>query len=135
MRAAGYCKQTVVPLGLTFTFLLDLKNADDAAGQHKARKSRRVVDDHDVERIAVIGFGRWDEAPVVGIGQAGEERFGEGESFEFRVVRKFCAAATRRFDDDMHVAAFRKGREVNEIRHGGASPEFDQLLSNDNLRS
>jgi hypothetical protein len=30
------------------------------------RKSRRIVDQHDVERISVIGFGRWHEAPVMG---------------------------------------------------------------------
>jgi hypothetical protein len=67
MRAAGYCEQAVVPLGLPFAFLFNLKNADDAAGQHDPRESRCVVDHHDVERIAVVGFGRWHEAPVVGI--------------------------------------------------------------------
>ena len=67
MRAAGYCEQAVVPLGLHFALLLDLKNADDTAGQHDARESRRIVNHHDVERIAVIGFGRWREASVMGI--------------------------------------------------------------------
>ena len=45
MRAAGYCKQTVIPFGLAFTFLPDLENADDAAGQHQSREGRRVVND------------------------------------------------------------------------------------------
>jgi hypothetical protein len=30
LRAPGYCEQAVVPLGLPFALLLDLKNADDA---------------------------------------------------------------------------------------------------------
>jgi hypothetical protein len=33
-----------------------LKNADDTAGQHDARESRCIVNHHDVEGIAVIGF-------------------------------------------------------------------------------
>jgi fructose-1,6-bisphosphatase/sedoheptulose 1,7-bisphosphatase-like protein len=52
-----------------------MQNTDDAAGQDDARESRRIVDHHDVEGIAVIGSGRWHEAPVMGIGQSGEERF------------------------------------------------------------
>ena len=55
MRAPGYCEQAVVPLSLAFAFLLDLKNADDTTGQHDARESRRIVDHHDVEWIAIIG--------------------------------------------------------------------------------
>jgi hypothetical protein len=68
VRAPGYCEKAVVSLGLPFALLLDLQNADDTAGQHDTRESRRIVDHHDVERIAVIGFGRWHEAPVMGIG-------------------------------------------------------------------
>ena len=79
---------------------------------------RRVMYHHDVERIAVIGFRRWHEAPVMGIGQSGEERFRENEGFEFRIVIKFGSAPTGRFHDDMHVAIFCKGRQVDEIRHG-----------------
>jgi hypothetical protein len=47
---------------------------------------RRVMYHHDVERIAVIGFRRWQEAPVMGIGQSSEERFRDGECFQFLVV-------------------------------------------------
>ena len=46
----------------SLALLLDLK-MPCAAGQHHARESRRIVDHHDVDRIAVIGFGRWHEAP------------------------------------------------------------------------
>ena len=43
VRAPGHSEQAVVPLGIPFALLLDLKNADDAAGQHDARESRRIV--------------------------------------------------------------------------------------------
>ena len=118
MRAPRHGKQTVVALGFAFALLLDLENADDAAGDDKARECRRVMDHHDVERVAVIGFGRGHEAPIVGIGQAGQQRFAEGEGFELRVVGEFRAAAAGCFDDDMDVAVFREGRQVDEIGHG-----------------
>jgi hypothetical protein len=62
------------------------------------------VNHHDVDRITVIGLGRWHEAPIVRIGQSGEERFGERECFDLGVIREFGAAATRRFDDNKYVA-------------------------------
>ena len=74
----------------------------------KARKGRRVMNHHDVERVAVIRLCRWHKAPVVGIGQPSEERLGEGECFELRIVSEFRAAATRCFDNDMDVAVFRE---------------------------
>ena len=82
------------------------------------------MDHHDVERIAVIGFGRWHEAPVMGIGQSGEERFREDECFQFGVVRKFGPAPAGRFHDDMDVAVFCKGRQVDEVRHGEGPREW-----------
>jgi hypothetical protein len=33
VRAPGYCEQAVIPLGLPFVLLRDLKKSDDAAGQ------------------------------------------------------------------------------------------------------
>jgi len=61
VRALRCCKQAVISFGLAFTFLLDLENADDAAGQHEPRERCRVVNDNNIERIAVFG-----QAPVVG---------------------------------------------------------------------
>jgi hypothetical protein len=77
MGAPGHGKQTVIPLGVAFVLLLDLENADDAAGHDKAREGRRIMNHHDVERVAVIGFGRRHEPPIMRIRQPGEERFGE----------------------------------------------------------
>src|SRR5947207_16002733 len=55
------------------------------------------------------------------VGQSGEERFRENEGFELRVVRELRPTPAGRFHDDMHVAIFRKGRKVQEIRHGEGS--------------
>jgi hypothetical protein len=92
MRAAWYRKQTVVPFGRAFIFLPDLENADDAAGQQKTREGRRVVNDHNIERIAVFGRSRRDKTPVVGIGQTDQKRLCEREGFQFWVEGEFCAA-------------------------------------------
>jgi hypothetical protein len=78
--------------------------------------------------------GTKHEAPVVGIGQSGEKRFRENEGFEFGVVRKFRSAPPGRFHDDMHVAIFRKARQVQEIRHGEALVTLGTVQKAPNLR-
>src|SRR4029077_9250790 len=67
VRAPRHGKQAVITLGFTFALPLDLEDADDAASDNQPREGRRIMDHHDVERVAVIGFGRGHEAPVVGI--------------------------------------------------------------------
>ena len=39
------------------------------------------------------------------------------EAVEFRVIRELRPAAAGRFHDDMYIAIFCKGRQVDEIRH------------------
>ena len=39
------------------------------------------------------------------------------EAVEFRVIRELRPAAAGRFHDDMYVAIFCKGRQIDEIRH------------------
>ena len=60
----------IVADSVVLGFLHRLQHANELAAQHEPRRGRRVVNDHGVERIAVLGSGRRDEAPVVGIGQA-----------------------------------------------------------------
>src|SRR5262249_13646202 len=55
---------------LMLGFLYRLQDANELASQHQTRRGRDVMNDHGVERVAILGSGRWDEAPVVGIGQA-----------------------------------------------------------------
>jgi hypothetical protein len=40
------------------------------------------------------------------------------------VIRELGPAAAGRFHDDMHVAIFCKGRQVDEIRHDEVSNEY-----------
>jgi hypothetical protein len=43
--------------------LLDFENADRATAEHDARIGLRVMQDQHIKRIAVLGFGRGNEAP------------------------------------------------------------------------
>ena len=74
MRIPGHREQTIVALDLAFALLLDLKNADDPAGQDDARKCRCVMHDHNNYRIAVVGFGGRHEPPIVRISEPGKKR-------------------------------------------------------------
>ena len=133
MRAPRHGKQPVVALGFLFALLLDLKDADDAAGNDEARESRGVMDHHDVERVAVIGLRRRHEAPVMRISQAGQQRFAQRKAFELWIVGEFRPAAAGRFDNNMNVAIIRKGRQVDrnlawlELLLCGAAQERAEL--------
>ena len=75
MRAPRHGEQTIIPLWFAFALLLDLENTDDTARDDKAGKSCRVMDHHDVERVAVISLGRRHEPPIMRIGQPGKKSF------------------------------------------------------------
>src|SRR5262245_29822979 len=70
---------------LMLGFLYRLQHANELASQHQARRGRGVMNDHCVQRIAILGSSRWDEAPVVGIGQAEHQRLGQNESLELGI--------------------------------------------------
>lgn len=63
--AVGYREHTVVPLLLALGLLLDLEDPDGSASKHHAGIGLRIVDDQNVERVAVFRLGRRNEAPVV----------------------------------------------------------------------
>jgi hypothetical protein len=44
-------------LPLPNALLLNLENPNDSTGQNDTWEGRRIMNHHDVERIAVIGFG------------------------------------------------------------------------------
>src|SRR5262249_32241216 len=54
---------------LMLGLLYRLQHANELASQHQTRCGGGVMNDHCVDRIAILGSGRWDEAPVIGIGQ------------------------------------------------------------------
>ena len=72
--------------------------------------------------IAVIGFGRWHEPPVMGVSQSGEQRFDRMKVSSFASYANLALLPRGYFHDDMHVAVFCEGREVNEVRHGEVPP-------------
>ena len=58
MRTSGNGEEPVVAFGLLFRLLLDLKYANNSASDNQPREGRRVVNYHDIERVAVVAFGR-----------------------------------------------------------------------------
>jgi hypothetical protein len=113
VRTPRYCKQAVVSLPFIFASLLDLQDTDYATGKHKARHRRGIMNDHDVERIAVVGRGGGNKSPIVGISQADQQRLGEGEGLHLRFVAELRTAAARRLNHNTHVSILRKGRQIN----------------------
>jgi hypothetical protein len=113
----GHDEYTIVALLLAVRRLNDLEDADRSALQHEARISGGIMNDEDIERIAVLGLGRWDETPIVGIGQSHQQRFGQRECPELRIEFELGAATTRRFDHRVDVALIGPGRQFGVIRH------------------
>ena len=79
------------------------------------------MDDQNIERIAVLGLGRRNEAPVIGIGETGHQRLRQREHFQVRIEVQFAGASARRFDDGMNVLVVGPGRKLEQVRHGHAS--------------
>jgi hypothetical protein len=61
------------------------------------------MDDKDVERVAILCPGGWDEPPIVRIGQACHKRLRQGKDPEFRIVFEFALISARGFDDCVDV--------------------------------
>jgi hypothetical protein len=59
------------------------------------------MNDHHIERIAILGSGRRDEAQVVGIGQAEHQRLGENEGLELGIECELRPCPARHFDHDV----------------------------------
>ena len=61
------------------------------------------MDDHDIERIAIVGECRRHKAPVIRVGEAKHERFGKDEAPEIGLIPEFRARSPRRFNYRMYV--------------------------------
>src|SRR6266567_1018431 len=101
--AVGHREHTVVPFLLALGLLLDLEDPDGFASKHHAGIGLRVVDDQNVERVAVFRLGRRNEAPVVRIGEASHQRLGKREHAQRRIEVQLAATAARRLDDSVNV--------------------------------
>ena len=102
VRIFGNGDDAIIADSVALGFLNRLKDADDLAAQHQPRRGGRVVNDHDIERIAVLGSGRRDEAPVVGIGQAEHQRLGQNKGLELGLEFELRSCSARRFDHHVH---------------------------------
>jgi hypothetical protein len=61
------------------------------------------MDDKDVEWIAVLSLGGWDESPIIRIGEARHKRLRQSKDPEFRIVFKFAVTTAGGFDDRIDV--------------------------------
>jgi hypothetical protein len=106
---------------ITFTFplagLQDAKHAYRFASKHKAWIRRGIMYDKHVERVAIFSFGRWDEPPIVWVGQTSEQRFRQREDFELGVEFEFAPAAARGLYDSVNVFLVGPRREPREVCH------------------
>lgn len=50
------------------------------------------------QRIAILGFGRGNEAPIVGISQSCHQRLRQGKNAKLGIQIEFARAAAWRFD-------------------------------------
>jgi len=90
--------QAIVALGLAVFRLLSLDRADQLTLNETAGKRRRIHQHQDVQRIAVIGFGLWNESEVIGKHHPGRENFFQAVSTELLVPGVLIPAAAGSLD-------------------------------------
>src|SRR3954467_3113657 len=125
-RTIRYNEDAVVSLLLALRRLQDFEHADGLARQNETWIRRRIVNDENIQGVAVFRFGGRDEAPIVGIGQSGKQRLRKGERAEFRIELELCPAAARCLNHRMDMVAIRPGREFQIVRHfvSGVSNDY-----------
>jgi hypothetical protein len=97
-RSVGHRKHPIVSLFLAFAFLFDFENADRATAEHDTRIGLRVMQDQHIQRIAILGFGRGNEAPILRISQTCHQRFRRGKNTKLGIEIELARAAPWRFD-------------------------------------
>jgi hypothetical protein len=102
---------------LSLTDLHDLQDANRPAGENESRIRGGIMNDQGVHRIAVFGLGGGHETPVVGIGEADHQRFGQYERLELGIVFELCPAAPRGFNHRVDMFAISLGRNLLEAGH------------------
>ena len=73
------------------------------------------MQNHNIDRIAVVGFSRRYKPPIIRIGKTGEQRLRQRKCLELRVVNELRPAAPGRFDHYVNVTIFGEGWKVNKI--------------------
>ena len=118
-RPIRHNEDAVIPLFLSFLYLQDFQNTDRLTAQHEPRIGRRLVDDEDVDRIAVIRLCRRNEPPIIGIRQTGKQGLGQCENVEFGVKLKLGVASPRRLNDSVNVRRVCPSGQLRVIDHHG----------------
>lgn len=106
VRAFGDGQEPVVTDQLLTPFFLGLFGfyaADDAAFDDDAGKAVEFGDHDDVQGIAVLSFGFWDEPEIIGKDHAGGQDLAEPEKRRVGYVVIFLGAAFRGLDDDIYA--------------------------------
>jgi hypothetical protein len=82
---------------LLFFCLHDFQHTDRPATQYQTGICRRIVNNKNVNWIAVLGFGRWDETPVIRIGQANYKWFCQRKNTKLTVKFQLRSTSSGRF--------------------------------------
>jgi hypothetical protein len=116
MRTSRDGEDAIVPLRLfSLAVLLNLQDANYLASQHQTGERRRLMYHHNVQGIAILGHCCRDKAPIIRIGQAGQEGFRQSKGLEIRIVVELRPAASRRLDNNAQVAVVAKGGSFKKL--------------------
>ena len=102
--AIRHCEDAIISFLFTLRILLDLENPNGFALKNYAGIGLGFVNDQNVERIAVLRFGRRNESPIIGVGKAGHERLGKREHAQSWIKIQLAGATARGFDDGVDAA-------------------------------
>src|ERR1700722_9218782 len=117
-RAVGHCEHTIVPLfRLPLGLLLDFENSHGPASKHYTGIGLSIVDDQNVEWVAVFRLSRRNEAPVIRISEAGHQRLGKRERTQRRIEIKLAGAAARGLDYGVDVLLLCPCRDLQQVSH------------------
>src|SRR5579872_1688579 len=98
--------------------LLRLDHSDQSRRKHASHGGRRIEQHHHVERIAVLGEGRRNEAELVREGESFCQNVGELECSQVGIIVVLVTATSRCFDDHIKVFGFRiEGLQLCKITH------------------
>src|SRR5438552_371119 len=123
--ANGHANEAVVATGFPVLALFALDGGNQSHPDQAAGDQRLLIEDENVQGIAVVAFGRRDEPEVEWENHA----FGQG-SFQlkqpdFWVVGVFDAAAFGSFDYDIEAAsAIESIKALNQVFHGRLVDEW-----------
>src|SRR5947209_9243302 len=106
MRVAGVRNgdQAIVAFLFSVFRLLSFDNAYQPRLDNASRKSRLIHKDEDIERIAILSFGRWDETEIVRKDHAFRKHLLEREAAPVGIESVLVVTALRRLNHHLHLS-------------------------------